>query len=119
MANSIITQDRQLTTGTITKYSGVAGILGNVICYKIGNIVHVSARIHTMDRQQSSGYFFVIPDGFRPRTLTNVMGSMVVNENDVGRVPLFASIGTDGNVEIFYSTAYTCDQVSFAGTYSI
>lgn len=116
MAEGNCAQDRQMETGTITKAVS-SGTLDSAICYKVGNMVNVSGRIHTMNNEQAAGTFFVIPEGFRPRNA--VFTSGYINVNNVGNMPILATIQSNGNVSIGYSSSATCSQVGFTGSYAI
>ena len=118
MATGTIPSNYKVATGTITKHSSItSGTLDNTTCYKIGDVVTVSARIHSMNNATATGPFFVVPDGFRPKYPTRVSGYM--NVNGVGSVPLLATITSDGRVDIGYSASSTCTQVGFAGSFAV
>lgn len=119
MSEGNCAQDRQMETGTITK--GVStGTLDSAVCYKVGNIVTVSGRIHTMSGVSAGtdNIWFNIPNGFRPRTGTFVSGYMMINELDRA-TPLLFTIYADGTVRAGYSSSMHANQVTFSGTYSI
>lgn len=118
MASGTITSNYKVATGTITKHSSItSGTLDLVTCYKTGDVVNVSGRIHSMNNATATGSFFVISDGFRPKYPTRVSGYM--NVNNVGSVPLLVTITSDGRVDIGYSASATCTQVGFAGSFTV
>lgn len=107
-----------VTTGTITKASRLtSGVLDNMTCYKKGNVVVVSARVHTINPSiASTGQYFQIPEGFRPKHHTYGYGYM--NIDSVGWVTVASDIREDGSVYLGYSNANTANQAFFYATYT-
>lgn len=105
-------------TGTILKDSSItSGTLDKTFCRKIGNTVFASGRIHTMNNVIANGTFMVIPEDFRPKVTTYVMG--FINIDNIGNISIEVTINTNGNVTFPYSSNFTTDQVGFAGSWSV
>ena len=104
----------QETSGTITKAIS-SGTLDFDTCYRTGNVVNVSARIHSIS-VPASGTFFTIPVGFRPKNRITVSGFIVVNS---ASVPVLANIYPTGEVNLNYSSGSTATQVGFSGCYAV
>lgn len=117
MAEGIINTNHDYSGTNVAKANGRSGTIDSNNCNRIGNLVICSGRIHTMDNETASGTFFLIPEGYRPYAQLRSNGFMDVN--NVGMVPVMATINTNGTVEIRYSSSYTCTQVGFTATYSI
>lgn len=103
-------------SSTISKYSGRSGTLDTNVCQKVGNVVNVGARIHTMS-ETASGNFFVIPEGYRP--VVAARGTAFMQIQNVGAVMVICVIGTDGNVAIGYSSTATATAVGFSASYGV
>lgn len=116
---TLLESNNTYSSTVVSKASGIAtGTLDNNNCYKVGNIVVASGRIHTMTNQDAGTHvFFKIPEGFRPHAQLRVMGYM--NIDNIGSVSVFATINTNGDVSLVYSSSYQCNQVGFAGSFPI
>ena len=101
------------STGTITTpRSGVT--LTNATCYKVGDIATVSGKL--TGSTTASGTFFNIPEGFRPRYGTYVIGYLTVNNV---YIPLDFAISPAGVVTVGYSSSQTATAVFFNATYHV
>ena len=120
MAVSVIPDSKASYSGaTVAKGSDIAtGTIDSNSCTRVGNIVTVSGRIHTMTNQDAGTHtYFVIPDGYHPSHQVRGFGYMSIT--GVGWIPLLASINTDGTVKMTYSSSQQCNQVGFSVTYAI
>ena len=120
--NGFVEQVTNVTTGTISKASGITGgTLDNTTLYKVGNTVFASGRIHSLGEVATNQSFFTIPSGFRPKRTTTVMGYMFIKMNnvDMGARPLPATVNTSGAVSYAYSSQAVTDQVFFSGSWSV
>ena len=108
------------TTDNITLATRVTtGTLDNTTCKKIGNVVTVSGRVHTITpgTVTASGAVFKLPDGFRPDSNVYGMGYMIVD--NVGEVDMLCRIGSTGDVSLNYSPSATFSQAGFSATFAI
>ena len=103
-----------LSEGVITKNT-TSGTFEQYCCYKVGNVVNVSARIYNLS-QVASGFFFTLPEGFRPRTKAYCSGTIFINNT---ATPATINIETNGSVGVNYSGTLTLTQISFVGTFPI
>lgn len=104
--------------GTITKCSeSLSGTLEAYACIKIGNIITCSARIHTMSEPASDTGWFMLPEGFRPRTNLRAIGYMAID--GIGTIPVLVVLDPNGRVRAGYSPSKTVTQVGFAATFPI
>ena len=103
-------------TGSIAKYSGISGgTLDKMQLIKKGYTVTASARLYNIS-ETAQGYFFEIPDGFRPSALSYVMAYLQI---DGEFIPVIGEIRNDGLVYVSYSTSKTATQVAIAGTWVV
>ena len=118
--NDSLTNLDVVTTGTITKASRISsGTLADTVCYKKGNVVVVSGRIHSMSPSvASTGQYFQIPVGFRPSTRIFAFGVLNI-DNNIGFIPSLSEIRADGSVYLGYSNSATANQASFYATYTV
>lgn len=117
MATGVIKTTQALSAGTITKYNeSLSGTLDTRTCYKVGDIVTVASRIHTMADEVANGNLFQISEGFRPRTTTTVMGYLFLSGQTMP-VPTFLTVYNSGIVALNYSSSMHMTQIGFCGTY--
>lgn len=118
--NTLNSQITNVTTGQITVNSSkvTSGTLDITSCRKTGKIVNVSARVYNISdgTVSATGVFFNIPEGFRPVATTYGYAYLTI---DGGFVPVFAQIGTNGEVQINYSGSKYVTQSFFCATYVI
>lgn len=112
--NSNITSE---ALSTVSRHSntGTAGTLDNNGCYRIGKVVCASGRLFDISLP-ATGYFFMLPSGYRPKYTTRCMGFVVID--NVVR-PTTVTIGTNGEVGISYSANLTAVQVGFAASFPV
>ena len=105
--------------GTITKLVAT-GTLDLTTCYKKGNVVYVSGRIHSMTSNDGDmRNYFEIPDGFKPTQQTRILGYMHIATPNSIWYPTLLTVAQTGIVSVGYGSGVTVDQVAFAGTYVI
>lgn len=118
--NTLNNQITNVTTGQIALNSSKvsSGTLDITTCRKTGKIVNVAARVYgiTDGAVSATGVFFNIPEGFRPVATTYGYAYLTI---DGGFVPVFAQIGTNGEVQINYSGSRYVTQAFFCATYVI
>lgn len=112
----------KVTTGTITKASRVTdGTLDMTVCRKVGNVVNISGRIHSIPAStvMASGQFFNVPVGFRPPSGVTIYGSGYINTHDGINAPLLCAIYSDGSVSLSYSVNKYASQAGFAVSFAV
>lgn len=106
VSKSAISLSRTGTNGTYT-----------YTCNKVGHIVTFSARIHSMTTNNTAnGEFFCLPEGYRPKVATELIGSAYIGSNFVAALWM---VGVDGKVSLMYSNNATTTQVYVAGTFPV
>ena len=107
---------RNASANVVTKNIS-AGTLDMNICQKIGKIVTVSGRIHSISPSiTASQAFFKIAEGYRPTTIVYGAGSMVI-DNIAGTQAIAPTINSDGTVSLIYSGTHKCSQADFFSVY--
>ena len=102
-------------SGVITKIP-TSGTLDFNICVKTGDLVIVSARVHSMSpAATAAGNFFQLPAGFRPARRVYGTGAMHIGSSFI---PVMSTINTDGTVGLVYSSGSTTDQVWFFAVFT-
>lgn len=117
MATRVI-KGNTISTGAITKTIS-SGTLDSTMCRRVGNIVTISGRIHSMSNQLANGYFCQLPEGFRPAVQTRITGCVHTNNSSVPINLVSIQVETNGQIGILYSSAYYMSQIQFFGTYPI
>ena len=119
MATGII-KGNNVSTGTITKKVST-GTLDMTMCRRVGNVINVAGRIHGMSNQLANGYFFSIPEGFRPRSGETILATacVVTNNSSLPVVLTGMTIYDDGDVGLSYSSAWQVTQIQFFATYAV
>ena len=107
------------TSGNVVTKNISGGTLDMNICQKIGKIVTVCGRIHSINPSIiASQVFFKIAEGYRPTTVVYGSGSMVI-DTMTGSQTVCPTITSDGSVSLVYSGSLKCSQVYFFSVYYI
>lgn len=92
------------------------GTLSQKCCYRIGNIVSVSASLSELTNITGNGAYFNLPYAYRPRAVTYCVG--YIESSGGSYAPVLVKINTNGDVSINYSSG-NIPGLYFSATYPI
>lgn len=97
--------------------TGTNGTFDVNLCNKVGHIVTFSARVHSMTANNTAnGVFFKMPEGYRPKVTTPLVGAAYVGSTFV---PTMWTVSPNGEISLSYSNNATAGQVYVAGSFPV
>lgn len=103
--------------GTVSRANGITGgTIDNVLAVINGTDVTLSARIFGVS-YPANGNVLQLSEELWPTRNTRLMGFAQIE--NVGNVPIMATITTRGEVQLNYSSSATFTQFGLAGTYKV